>query len=111
MTPIPTSVALVLPIPSFAISGPMTIKATIEAASRSRRWTSTQVFAVTARTPFGKFHNNTTSFNITTIQVISCIISISRIAKFNKGEIMLHIHTSNSSILAESSLEITFPGP
>jgi len=50
MTSFPTAVAFVLPIPSFAISGPMTINATVKASSRSRRWTPTQVFTRTTWT-------------------------------------------------------------
>ncbi|MCI60020.1 hypothetical protein A2U01_0081275, partial [Trifolium medium] len=44
MTSLPTAVTLVLPVPSFAISSPVAINATVKAASRTRRWTSTQIF-------------------------------------------------------------------
>ena len=50
MTSSPKLVRLVLPVPSFGISGPMIINATVKASSRSSGWTPTQVFLGTTRT-------------------------------------------------------------
>uniref|UniRef100_A0A2P2M7V6 Arginine/serine-rich splicing factor n=1 Tax=Rhizophora mucronata TaxID=61149 RepID=A0A2P2M7V6_RHIMU len=62
-----TTITLVLPVPSLAISSPMPINATIKAASRSWGRTSAHIFPRTTRHPLCELHNDTTSINLLTI--------------------------------------------
>jgi hypothetical protein len=100
MAPVSTSIALVFPVPSFAVTCPVPINPTVKAAARTRRRSSAHVFTIpgsswTTWNPFGKLNNYAAPINVTTVKVVPCFISIMGIAKLNKCKLMLHIHISH----------------